>query len=163
MNDAHPAATAAPASSPLDADRLGAVTARMLHAIGKPVTFTHPWTGEEATLTPEEATSSDGLMPLFLTAADMIWREATGHSIGLVLAPDHRSLLGMRALGCTALPASGVLLCVLDAIKQCEGPELINANAAIDLCSRINEQEDLGLGGPAIGIFRPDGPASPRP
>jgi len=53
-------------------------------------------TGEELLISPEIASAPDGLLPVFLAAADTVWRDATSHDLGIKLQKDPKSLLGYR-------------------------------------------------------------------
>lgn len=85
-------------------------------------------TGLTADVSPELAASPSGFLPVFLVAADAVWRDATGKSFGVKLARDPSSLLGFRTLGIETGPFSAVMLSMMEAIEQAARPDLLLMN-----------------------------------
>jgi hypothetical protein len=74
------------------------------------------------------AVAADGVLPVFLVAADTIWRDATGNSFGVRLARDPSALLGFRAEGIDGGPFSAVMLSMMEAIEQTISPSMLLLN-----------------------------------
>jgi len=85
-------------------------------------------TGQTADVSPELAASPGGFLPVFLVAADAIWRDATGKSFGVKLVRDPASLLGFRTQGVESGPFSAVMLSMMEAIEQAARPGLLLMN-----------------------------------
>lgn len=106
-------------------------------------------TGETADVSPELAASPGGFLPVFLVAADAIWRDATGKSFGVKLAHDPGSLLGFRTQGVESGPFSAVMLSMMEAIEQAARPGLLLMNdfdrlwRSIEAGIRMNEGAGL--------------------
>jgi hypothetical protein len=102
-------------------------------------------TGQTADVSPELAASRDGFLPVFLVAADAIWRDATGKSFGVQLVRDPASLLGFRTQGIESGPFSAVMLSMMEAIEQAARPGLLLMNdfdrlwRSIEAGIRMNE------------------------
>ncbi len=65
----------------------------------------------------ELASAPVGLLPVFLVAADTVWRDATGRGLGIRLVRDPQSLFGHRAVDAGG-PFSLVMLSMMEAIEQ---------------------------------------------
>lgn len=74
------------------------------------------------------AVAADGVLPVFLVAADTVWRDATGNSFGVRLARDPSALLGFRAEGIEGGPFSAVMLSMMEAIEQTARPTMLLVN-----------------------------------
>jgi hypothetical protein len=85
-------------------------------------------TGQTADVSPELAASPSGFLPVFLVAADAVWRDATGKSFGVRLARDPSSLLGFRTHAIESGPFSAVMLSMMEAIEQTAQPDLLLMN-----------------------------------
>jgi hypothetical protein len=84
---------------------------------GLQVTLLDRTTGQEVPISSEIASAPDGLLPVFLAAADAVWRDATGHDLGITLQPEPKALLGYRVQAIGG-PLSAVLLSMADAAQQ---------------------------------------------
>ncbi len=94
----------------VDVGRVSAVLARLLET-GKPLgAFDHA-TGEVVPLSPRLAAAPHGVLPVFLAAADTVWRKATGRSLGLDVQPDPQALLGNRVHAIRHPAFAPVMLC----------------------------------------------------
>ena len=106
-------------------------------------------TGQTADVSPELAASPGGFLPVFLVAADAIWRDATGKSFGVKLVRDPASLLGFRTQGIESGPFSAVMLSMMEAIEQAARPGLLLMNdfdrlwRSIEAGIRMTENADL--------------------
>ncbi len=65
----------------------------------------------------ELASAPVGLLPVFLVAADAVWRDATGKGLGVRLVRDPQALFGHRAVEVGG-PFSLVMLSMMEAIEQ---------------------------------------------
>lgn len=70
------------------------------------------------TVAPADAAAPDGFLPVFLRAADAVWREATGKSFGIDIRRSPTGTLGYTVEAIAVGPASVVMLCMLEAIEQ---------------------------------------------
>lgn len=104
--------------------RISAVLTVLLRD-GKPVFAADPATGELAPVSPQLAAAPHGFLPLLLAAGDTVWREATGHKLGVELRRDPDTVLGFRADRVAPGPAAPVLLSVIEALAQAERPEML--------------------------------------
>jgi hypothetical protein len=100
----------------------------ILTKIGKPVIVFDQATGKDESTTPAVAAARDGLLPVFLVAGEAVWREATGRGFGLELAPDRQALLGYRVARVGDGSFSTLMLSVMEATSQAEGPRAIHVN-----------------------------------
>jgi hypothetical protein len=107
---------------------IGDVLASLLMASGPALVLRDTATGAMHPVLPQTAGAADGLLPVFLVAAEAVWREATGHGFGLDVRRDPDSLLGYRIDNVGAVPLSAVLLCMVDAIEQATGPAHLVVN-----------------------------------
>ena len=112
---------------PIDLARASGVLV-LLRADGKPVTVLDRTTGELTGVPLALAVAPEGLLPVFLAAGDMVWRQATGKGLGLVLEPAPRSLLGYRAEAVTGGTFAGTMLSLMEAIAQVERPAMLLVN-----------------------------------
>jgi len=85
-------------------------------------------TGQACHVSPGLAAAPEGLLPVFLVAADTIWREATGRSFGVDLLRDPQTLLGFYARGVGGGPFSSVMLSMMEAMAQVARPGMILVN-----------------------------------
>jgi hypothetical protein len=110
---------------------LGAVS-RTLEALlarsDRTVAMLDRTTGRSYPVSPDLAASKDGLLPVFLVAADAVWRDATDRSFGIEVRRDPQTLLGFAARGISGGPFSGLMLAMMEAIEQVARPGMILVN-----------------------------------
>ena len=70
----------------------------------------------------DAATAEDGLLPVFLVAAEAIWRDVTGRGFELALKRDLGALMSWRIEAIRAEAFSCVLLSVMEAIAMVARP-----------------------------------------
>lgn len=87
-----------------------------------------PIRGEPVAVSRDLATSPDGFLPVFLVAADSVWRDATGHSFGIGLERDPAALLGFRSDSIAGGPFSALMLSMMEAIEQTARPGVLLMN-----------------------------------
>jgi hypothetical protein len=85
-------------------------------------------TGDVVAMSPDLAAAPDGLLPVFLVAADVVWRDATRKSFGVGLRHDPKTLLGFRAESVSGGPFSSVMLSMMEAIEQTARPGMLLVN-----------------------------------
>lgn len=120
-----------PTPNGVDLERLGLVLARHLTGLGLPLLLRDEATGQVHEVHPDTAGAPDGALPAFLAAADAVWREATGHGLGLHLESDGGSLLGVRVAGIAAAPFSVACLCLLEAAERVRGADAVDVAALV--------------------------------
>lgn len=91
---------------------------RLIVQAGKPVVLTGPGFAEPIAVTPSMAAAADGLLPVFLVAAEAIWKECMGNGFGLVIERDREGLLGYRVGAIAAGMFAGVMLSIQEVISQ---------------------------------------------
>jgi hypothetical protein len=69
----------------------------------------------------DAAAAEDGLLPVFLVAAEAIWRDVTGRGFDLTLKRDLGALMSWRIEAIRAEAFSCVLLSVMEAIAAVAG------------------------------------------
>ena len=108
------------------------VVSRILEALldrdGRTVSMLDRTTGEACPISPALAASPDGLLPVFLVAADAVWRDATDKSFGVELHRAPQTLLGFQAQGVAGGPFSSLMLSMMEAIEQVARPGMILVN-----------------------------------
>jgi hypothetical protein len=95
---------------------------------GCPVMIDDDATGERHSVDLESATSPMGLLPVFVTAGEAVWREATGKGFGLDVARDAEAFLGFRLRGIGAGSFSTVMLATFHATAQITADNMIVIN-----------------------------------
>lgn len=113
----------------VDVQRVGLVLARHLTGLGLPLILRDEATGETHMVQPDTAGAADGALPAFLAAADAVWREATGRSLGIRMAPDEGSLLGRTVTGISGAPFAVACLCLIEVADRIRGPETVDITA----------------------------------
>jgi hypothetical protein len=101
---------------------------RLLETSGKPIVLADRAAGKEEVIAPAIAAARDGLLPVFLLAGEAVWREATGRDFGIEVVPDREALLGYRAARIARGPFTAVMLSVMEATWQAEGPMAVVVN-----------------------------------
>jgi hypothetical protein len=100
----------------------------LLRQDGKPVVLQDRASGQSLTLSAEAGGRPDGLLPVFLTAGEAVWREATGKGFALDITQDPQAMLGYRVRGIGAGPFSAVMLSVIEATAQVARPDMLLVN-----------------------------------
>ena len=78
--------------------------------------------------TADSAAAPTGLLPAFLSAADAIWREATGKSLGVEIATHPNTVLGYTVVCIHGGTFATVMLALMEAIEQIAQPRTLLAN-----------------------------------
>lgn len=119
------------------------VVSRTLEALlerdGRSVAMRDPATGAARIVGPDLAASRDGLLPVFLVAADAVWRETTERSFGVELRREPKTLLGYRAEGVSGGPFASLMLSMIEAIEQVARPNVILVNDFNQLWREIGQ------------------------
>ena len=91
-----------------------------------------------------------GLLPVFLVAGDTVWRDATGHGLGVELRANPQALLGHEAAGVGG-PFSVVMLSMMEAVERVATPREIPAHLLLeqwqDTTERLAQDASPGLTG----------------
>lgn len=66
----------------------------------------------------DSAAAVTGFLPAILVAADGIWRQATGRSLGVQLAPDPTGILGYSVVAIRGATFSTVMLTIMEALAR---------------------------------------------
>ncbi len=105
----------------------------------------------------ELASDPAGLLPVFLVAADTVWRDATGRGLGIRLVRAPRSLFGHRAVEAGG-PFSLVMLSMMEAIEQVALPGEISVDQLRQQWQATTERLDEA----AVLAARTAGPGAGR-
>lgn len=106
------------ADGPVDVGIVSETLERLILQGGKPVILVVEESAEPVEVAPSMAAAPDGLLPVFLVAAEAIWRECMGYGFGLVIVRDEAGLLGYRVGAVTTGLFSGVMLSIMEAVSQ---------------------------------------------
>jgi hypothetical protein len=106
------------ADGPVDVGIVTETLERLILRAGKPVVLVVEDTSEPVEISPAVAAAPDGLLPVFLVAAEAIWRECMGYGFGLQIVRDDHGLLGYRVGAITTGLFSGVMLSIMEVISQ---------------------------------------------
>lgn len=115
-------------SAPLDLRLVSRTLEVLLERRGRPVLLQDETTGGFHQVPPSLAAAPDGLLPTFLAAGEVVWRAATGRSLGVQQVRDPDSLLGYRVKGASGAPFSVVMLSVIEASERAARPEALVVN-----------------------------------
>jgi hypothetical protein len=103
---------------PVDVGSVSRILERLLVRAGKPVVLVTSGSFEQIQIAPSTAAAADGLLPVFLVAAEAIWRECMGKGFGLVILRDAEALLGYRVGEIGSGWFAGVMLSIQEVISQ---------------------------------------------
>jgi hypothetical protein len=84
----------------------------------RPVNYHDRSTGEVVPVSPDAASSRSGLLPAFLAAGQVIWRDVAGAGFDLDIVRDPDALLGFRVRGVGASSFATVMLAMMEATAQ---------------------------------------------
>ena len=119
----------------------------LLERAGKPVIYQCALTKQDARFVPEDAVTVNGLLPVFLTAADAVWHEATGRRFSLDVVTDPDAIFGYVVRGAHSGSFSTLMLSLMEVLAQIEQPD----------CLLVNELTTVWVGASrrsaAIGTF----------
>jgi hypothetical protein len=101
---------------------------RVLEQAGRTILYDCRASRRTIVFAADSAASPSGLLPAFLSAADAVWREATGQRLGVEIMPDPDTVLGYIACGIRAGSLAVVLLAIMEAIDQAARAESILVN-----------------------------------
>lgn len=115
-------------SAPLDLRRVSRTLEALLERSGRPVMLQDEAGGRLHQVPPSLAAAPDGLLPSFLAAGEVVWRAATGRSLGVQQVRDPESLLGYRVKAASGAPFSAVMLSVMEASERTARPDALVVN-----------------------------------
>ncbi len=111
----------------------------LLEKAGRPILYDCRASRRTLAYSPDSAAAPTGLLPAFLSAADAIWREATGKSFNVEIVTDPDTVLCYNAICIHAGTFTTVMLAVREAIDQAARPGLLLVN---DLAEVWRQAED---------------------
>ena len=114
-----------------DLEQVGRVLEVLIKRSGRQVTTLDRAMGVTEPISAELATAPSGLLPVFLVAGDTVWRDATGHSLGVELRANPQSLLGHEAVGVGG-PFSILMLSMMEAVERVATPREIPAHLLLE-------------------------------
>ncbi len=114
-----------------DLEQVGRVLEALIERSGRQVTTLDRATGVIEPISAELAAAPSGLLPVFLVAGDTVWRDATGHGLGVELRPNPQSLLGHEAVGVGG-PFSVLMLSMMEAVDRVATPREIPAHLLLE-------------------------------
>ncbi len=130
---------AAPAPQSLDLEQIGLTLQALIEQSGREVTTLDQATGVIETISPELAAEPSGMLPMFVLAAETVWRDATGKGFDVTLQPDKHALLGHRLEAVGGASFSTVMLSMMEAIEQVASPREL---PCFDMLQRWHETTD---------------------
>lgn len=115
-------------STPLDLRQVSRTLEVLFERRGRPILLQDETTGRLHQVPPSLAAAPDGLLPTFLAAGEVVWRAATGRSLGVQQVRDPDSLLGYRVKRTSGAPFSVVMLSMIEASERVARPEALVVN-----------------------------------
>jgi hypothetical protein len=95
---------------------------------GKQVLLCDPVSNTALACPLDSVAAPEGLLPVFLAAADAVWREASGKGFALDITRDPEALLGYRVNCIGDGSFSTIMLSVMEATAQVAHPEALVVN-----------------------------------
>ncbi|MHB0670062.1 hypothetical protein [Roseomonas mucosa] len=143
-------------SEALDLGAVGRTLQRLVERDGRPLLLRDEATGLDHRLPAALVAASDGLMPNFLAAANVVWRAATGRHLGIEQEHDPDALLGYRVKGIRGAPFSVVMLSAMEAIERTGSPSALPVS---DFAKLWQQLRPFGVtDGREANPSRPQGP-----
>lgn len=115
-------------TAPLDLSLVGRTLQRLIERDGRPVALRDEASGQLHWMPPELVGAPDALLPNFLSAADVVWRAATGRHLGIEQTRDPDTLLGYRVKAIRGEPFSVVMLSAMEAVARTARPDMLVVN-----------------------------------
>ena len=104
--------------SALDLDRVERTMQALLSRDSRAVTYHDQSTGDVVSVSPQAAASRDGLLPAFLAAGQVVWRDLTGAGFDLDVVRDPAALVGFRVRGIGATSFATLMLATMEAAAR---------------------------------------------
>jgi hypothetical protein len=101
---------------PLDVDLVGRIFLEMLEDAKCAVQIALQ--DKAYTVGPEAAASPEGMLPIFLLAADSLWTRAAGRNLGIEIVPDPQALFHYRLQAIHHGPIAAVLLALAEVLRS---------------------------------------------
>ena len=124
----------------VDIETVSRVMEALIARDGRRILYHDRATGEQVTLDKTVAASPSGLLPAFLVAGEVVWREAAGNGFGLDIVRDPQALFGYRVRGIGTDSFACVALATMEAMAQVAGPEAIVVNGFAAAWSATRER-----------------------
>lgn len=144
---------AAPVSQGLDLDQIGLTLQALIAQSGREVTILDQAEGVSVTISPDLVVDPSGMLPMFVMAAETVWRDATGKGFSVTLQPDEHALLGHRLEAVSGASFSTVMLSMMEAIEQVALPQVLPCSEILDRWHETTErlaQDALPTGRSAV-------------
>ena len=109
-------------SGRLDVDHVSRVVRALLVDAGREVLLEDRANRDIVPIPFDSAAAPDGLLPVFLSAGEALWRDVTGGGFGLELTRDLGALLSWRVKAIASPQFSPVLFSTMEAIAQAATP-----------------------------------------
>ncbi len=114
--------------SAVSVEAVGRTVEALLSRQGRDILYRDAASGTNLSITPAVAAAPAGLLPAFVVAGEVVWREATGRGFELDIVRDREALLGYRLRGIGAGTFTTVMLATMEATAQVAGPTAIVVN-----------------------------------
>ncbi len=101
---------------------------RLLEQAGRPILYDCRASRRTLSYAPDSAAAPTGFLPAFLSAADAVWREATGKTLGIEIVTDPATVLGYNVVCIHGGTFTTVMLAVMEAIDQAAGRDILLVN-----------------------------------
>jgi hypothetical protein len=124
----------------IDVETVSRVMEALIARDGRRVLYHDRATGEQVPVDTTVAASPLGLLPAFIVAGEVVWREAAGTGFGLDIVRDPQALFGYRLRGIDADSFACVTLATMEAMAQVAGPEAIVVNGLAGLWPAAHER-----------------------
>ena len=131
---------APPAPQRLDLEQVGLTLQALIEQSGREVTTLDQATDVIVTISTELAADASGMLPMFVLAAETVWRDATGKGFSVALQPDEHALLGHRLEAVGGVPFSAVMLSMMEAIEQVASPRVLPCQEMLDRWHETTER-----------------------
>jgi hypothetical protein len=109
-------------SGGIDVSILSRVTERVLINGNRPIIFEDVASGASIQVPADTAAAADGLLPVFVMAADALWQSLTGNGFEVELQRDIHALLGWRVKKVGG-SISAIMLVMMEVMVQALQPE----------------------------------------
>lgn len=111
-----------------DLNRVSRTLEALLTRSGRAAMLRDETSGHLHEIPPSLASAPEGLLPGFLSAAQVVWRAATGRSLGVEQQHDPGTLLGYRTRAIRGAPFSVVMLAMVEAVERTARPGVLVVN-----------------------------------
>jgi hypothetical protein len=129
-------------SEGVEVAKVGRAMEILLRGVGQPILFKDHARGAVFATPADSAAAADGLLPVFLVAAEAVWREAVGDGFRLEIARDPDALFDYRVTKIGAARITDVLLALMEAAAQALRPDGIVVNELANVWEEALERAE---------------------